>query len=62
MKGTPNGACIQAHLILNFIGCTQINTKVEYYHEGHTKWNMYTSSVNIELYWLHPNKCKSGVF
>ena len=62
MKGTPNGACIQAHLTFNFNGCTQINAKVEYFHKGHTKWSMHTSSVNIEFYWLLQNKCKSGVF
>ena len=50
MKGTPNGACIQAQLTLLFIGCTQINAKVEYFHEGHTNWSMFTSSVDIEFY------------
>jgi hypothetical protein len=53
---------MDAQLTLNFTGCTQIHAKVEYVHKRHTKWSMCISSVNIELYCLHPNKCKSGVF
>ena len=36
---TKRSMYIPSQLTLNFIGCTQINAKEEYFHKGHTKWS-----------------------